>query len=130
MLVPILFSMSGLVAIIACGVFFVHYKSYMKGEVVVEDDYNGPAQIKDASIIIIRFAIRKFNIFRKFFFQYVLHFWVRFLFYIEKSFSYLYIHSRNLFVKSAVKNKNVVPHFWDHLKVYKQEQDKEKEDKA
>lgn len=129
MLVPILFSLSGLVAIITCGVFFAHYNAYFKGKVVVDENYNGPAQVKDASIIIIRFIVRRLNHYRKFFMQYILHVWVRFLFYVDKSFSYLYAQSRNLFVESAVRNKQTVPHFWEHLKVYKKEIDKEEEEK-
>lgn len=129
MLVPILFSLSGLVAITVCGVFFAHYNSYRKGKIVVDEDYNGPAQVKDASIIIIRFLVRRLNHYRKFLFQYILHIWVRFLFYVDKSFSYLYARSRNLFVDTAVKNKHTVPHFWEHLKVYKKEIDKEEEEK-
>ena len=39
----------------------------------------------------------------------------------------MYAKSRNWFVKNAVKNKGTVPHFWEHLKVYKQEMDQEKE---
>lgn len=129
MLVPILFSLSGLVAIMTCGVFSAHYNSYNKGKIVVDENYNGPAQVKDASIIIIRFLVRRLNYYRKFLLQYALHVWVRFLFYIDKSFSYLYAHSRNVFVDTAVRNKQTVPHFWEHLKVYKQERDKEEEEK-
>ena len=51
------------------------------------------------------------------------------MFYLDKGFSKLYATSRNMFVKNAVRNRGTVPHFWNHLKVYKQEMDKEKEDK-
>lgn len=129
MLVPILFSLSGLVAIATCGVFVVHYKAYFAGKVIVEENYNGPAQVKTASIIIIRFLVRKLNYYRKFLLQYALHIWVRFLFYVDKGFSCLYAHSRNVFVDTAVKNKQTVPHFWEHLKVYKKEIDKEEKEK-
>lgn len=129
MLVPILFSLSGLVTIITCGVFGVHYNDYVKGKITVDENYNGPAQVSAAAIIIIRFLVRRLNYYRKFLFQYILHVWVRSLFYIDKGFSFLYARSRDLFVDTAVKNKHTVPHFWDHLKVYKQERDKEEEDK-
>ncbi len=129
MLVPILFSLSGLVTIITCGVFCAHYNSYNNGKIVVDENYNGPAQVKAAVIVIIRFIVRRLNYYRKFLFQYILHVWVRFLFYVDKGFSFLYSHSRNVFMESAVRNKQTVPHFWEHLKVYKQERDKEEDEK-
>jgi hypothetical protein len=53
---------------------------------------------------------------------------VRFMYYFDIWTRKLYEKSRNWFVKNAVKNKGTVPHFWEHLKVYKQEIDKEKQE--
>jgi hypothetical protein len=60
--------------------------------------------------------------------QYVAHLAVRLMFYVDKFSTFMYAKSRNWFVQNAVRNRGTVPHFWNHLKVYKQEMDREKED--
>jgi hypothetical protein len=56
------------------------------------------------------------------------HLMVRAMHYIDIWSSKLYAKSRNWFVQNAVRNRGTVPHFWQHLKVYKQEMDQEKEE--
>ena len=65
---------------------------------------------------------------RKFIMQYVFHIMVRIMYHFDILTTKMYAKSRNWFVKSAVKNKGTVPHFWEHLKVYKQEMNQEKEE--
>jgi hypothetical protein len=65
--------------------------------------------------------------FRRFLLQYIAHLAVRVMYYIDKLTAVLYSKSRNWFVRNAVRNRGTVPHFWEHLKVYKQEMDREKE---
>ena len=60
--------------------------------------------------------------------QYVLHIMLRLMRFVDVTTSLLYAKSRNWFVKNAVRNRGTVPHFWEHLKVYKQEMDQEKKE--
>lgn len=98
-----------------------------KGAIVVDELYNGPEQVSVTLHTIIRFVLRKSILIRKFCIQYLFHFIVRFMYHFDILTTKMYAKSRNWFVKNAVKNKGTVPHFWEHLKVYKQEMDQEKE---
>lgn len=98
-----------------------------KGIVVIAPEYNGPEQVSVTVHTVIRFILKKSVHVRKFVMQYVLHIMVRFMYHFDILTTKMYAKSRNWFVKSAVKNKGTVPHFWEHLKVYKQEMDQEKE---
>jgi hypothetical protein len=98
--------------------------------VQIEEGFNGPEQVRRAILALMRIFLRRTVVWRKIFVQHLLHLGVRVLYYLDKITTELYAYSRNMFVKSAVKNKSTVPHFWEHLKVYKQEIDKEKEEKA
>lgn len=109
-------------------VLLMQARLLLTGKVQIEEGYDGPEQVHRALIVLLRFAVRRFVMLRKLFFQYVLHVWVRFLFYIDKLINMMYARSRNFFVKNAVKNKSSVSHFWEHLKTYKKEIDKEKEE--
>lgn len=99
------------------------------GEIIVEEGFDGPEQVRRALIALLRIFLRRTVVWRKLFYQYMLHAGVRALYYLDRITTDLYARSREMFVKSAVKNKGTVPHFWEHLKVYKQEIDKEKEEK-
>lgn len=98
-----------------------------KGIIVVEASYNGPEQVSATLHTVIRFILRKSILIRKFCLQYLFHIMVRFMYHFDILTTKMYAKSRNWFVKNAVKNKGTVPHFWEHLKVYKQEMDQEKE---
>jgi hypothetical protein len=97
--------------------------------IVIDEAYNGPAQVSTTLHIVIRFLLKRSVYLRKFVIQYVLHFMVRLMYHFDVWTTKLYAKSRNWFVKNAVENKGTVPHFWNHLKIYKQEIDKEKEEK-
>lgn len=98
-----------------------------KGKVTIDESYNGPAQVSTTLIVIIRYILKRSIYFRKFFMQYLFHVIVRIMHYVDKFSSLLYAKSRNWFVENAVRNRGTVPHFWNHLKVYKKEMDQEKE---
>ncbi len=108
----------------------VSYQSFKisYGAIIVDENYNGPSLVSSTIKVIVRFLMRRSIHLRKFLVQYIMHFFVRFMFYLDKWFSILYAKSRDTFYKNAVKNRGTVPHFWNHLKVYKQEMDKEKEE--
>jgi hypothetical protein len=127
MLVTILI-ISGILAAVSAGSILV-FQQYQikKKKIVVEKDYNGPAQVSDTLHIIIRVLLKRSIHIRKFVTQYVFHMMVRFMYFIDRVSFYFYAKSRNWFVKNAVRNRGTVPHFWEHLKVYKQEMDREKE---
>ncbi len=128
MLVPIL-AISGLLAALsALGVLLVQMRLLRLGRVVREEGFDGPAQVSSTVHATLRYLFRRSIHFRKFILQYVFHIFVRFMYYVDTWSSYLYAKSRDLFVKNAVRNRGTVPHFWQHLKVYKQEMDKEKEE--
>ena len=125
----ILLISGAITASIAFGVLLWQQRQLSTGQVTVEVGFNGPEQVKRALLALLRIFLRRTVVWRKIFYQYVLHTGVRILFYLDKITTYLYARSRNMFVKSAVKNKATVPHFWQHLKVYKQEIDREKDEK-
>ena len=125
----LLLSIGGLVALlIAIAIFVLQWYRIEKGIVVPSEDYNGPAQVSTTLLIVIRFMLKRSVYFRKFFMQYMFHIMVRVTYYIDLWTSMLYAKSRNWFVENAVRNRGTVPHFWNHLKVYKKEIDQEREE--
>ncbi len=126
----LLLVLSGILAAIAAGSILV-LQNYRieKGLIVVEENYDGPAQVSAALHAIIRLGLKRSVYVRKFISQYVFHLMVIGMRHVDVWSSKLYAKSRNWFVKNAVQNRGTVPHFWEHLKVYKQEMDKEKESK-
>lgn len=115
-----------LAALAAGSIFVLQYYHIRQGYIIVDPTYNGPAQVSKTLKAIIRFALKRSVYVRKFFVQYIAHLAVRVMYYVDKFSSFLYSKSRNWFVKNAVRNRGTVPHFWEHLKVYKQEMDKER----
>ena len=121
--------LAGLIA--ACGaasILLMQQYRITRGLIVVDSGYNGPAQVSATLHVIIRYALKRSVHFRKFVLQYVIHLFVILLRYMDMWSSRLYAKSRNWFVRNAVRNRGTVPHFWEHLKVYKQEMDREKTD--
>ncbi|MEZ0209007.1 MAG: hypothetical protein ACAH17_02415 [Candidatus Paceibacterota bacterium] len=120
---------AGLIAALMAGSIFV-LQSYKisHGKIEVDSKYNGPADVSLMVHAIIRYGLKRSVAGRKFLLQYVAHLAVRVMYYTDKFTAHLYSKSRNWFVKNAVRNRGTVPHFWEHLKVYKQEMDREKDD--
>jgi hypothetical protein len=58
-----------------------------------------------------------------FIFHWILHFFVIVLGFISDIADYLYSFSRDLFLKTATKEKEIVAKFWPHLKEYKREKE-------
>ncbi len=125
----ILLSVGVLTLFIAIGVFFVQHFKIKKGLIITDENFDGPKQVSSTLIVILRFLLKHSIYFRKFLIQYLFHVFVIFMSYLDKVTFYFYAKSRNWFVRNAVRNRGTVPHFWNHLKVYKQEMDKEKEEK-
>jgi hypothetical protein len=127
-MIILLLVLSGLVAAL-CAVSILGLQQYRiaRGVVTVSPHYNGPAEVSATLHVIIRYLLKRSVYMRKFMMQYVAHLAVRVMYYLDKLSSYLYGRSRNWFVRNAVRNRGTVPHFWNHLKVYKQEMDKERE---
>ena len=125
----LLLVISGLLAALSAGSILVlqHYR-ISRGKIEYDPGYDGPAQVSFTLIAIIRYALKRSVHARKFFLQYVAHLAVRIMYYIDKFTAYMYSKSRNWFVRNAVRNRGTVPHFWEHLKVYKQEMDKERKE--
>ena len=102
-----------------------------KEESVTEENKEATVSGHDALIIatfaLLRIGKRKFLHIKRLLFAYVLHVFVRLLRFFDKVSFALYVKSRNLFIKNAVKNKGTVPFFWEYLKTYKQEVDRERE---
>ncbi len=125
----LLLVISGLLAALLAGSILVLQRFRIaRGIITPESDYNGPGEVSFTLLAIIRYALKRSVHARKFFLQYVAHLAVRVMYYIDKYTAYLYSKSRNWFVKNAVRNRGTVPHFWEHLKVYKQEMDKERDE--
>jgi hypothetical protein len=125
----LLLVISGLLAALSAGSLLV-LQSYRisRHQLSYDPEYNGPAQVSATLLAIIRYALKRSVLVRKFILQYIAHLAVRVMYYIDKLTTYLYSKSRNWFVRNAVRNRGTVPHFWEHLKVYKQEMDKEKDE--
>lgn len=129
MITLILACIGVLFALSAIAILFVQHYKIKKGRIVIDPAYSGGEHVSGVLHVIIRYLLKRSVHVRKFCVQYVLHLMVRFMYYFDIWTRKLYEKSRNWFVKNAVKNKGTVPHFWEHLKVYKQEMDKEKEEK-
>lgn len=129
MLITILVVFGLITLSFAIGLFSLQHYKIKKGLIIVGDEFDGPKQVSVTLVVILRFFLRNSIYFRKFVIQYVLHLFVIFMSHLDKFSFYLYAKSRNWFVRNAVRNRGTVPHFWSHLKVYKQEMDKEKEEK-
>ncbi len=127
MLVPILAILGMIFAISAMSVLLLQKYKIDKGIIVLDESYNGPDQVSVTVHTIIRFLLKKSVYVRKFCTQYLFHIMVRFMYHFDVFTTKMYAKSRNWFVRNAVRNKGTVPHFWEHLKVYKQEMDQEKE---
>lgn len=127
MLILILVAFGTIFALSAMSLLMIQKYKLDKGVIIVDELYNGPEQVSVTLHTIIRFVLRKSILIRKFCIQYLFHFIVRFMYHFDILTTKMYAKSRNWFVKNAVKNKGTVPHFWEHLKVYKQEMDQEKE---
>ena len=125
----LLLVISGMLAAL-CGVSIVVLQAYnvARGRAIINPTYNGPAQVSTTLHAIIRLLLRRSVYIRKFILQYVAHLAVRVMYYVDQFSTFMYAKSRNWFVRNAVRNRGTVPHFWEHLKVYKQEMDREKEE--
>jgi hypothetical protein len=128
MLVLILVIAGLCTALCAGSIFAIQSYKISHGKISIDPSYNGPGDVSLMVHVIIRYGLKRSVAGRKFLLQYVAHLAVRVMYYIDKYTAYLYSKSRNWFVKNAVRNRGTVPHFWEHLKVYKQEMDREKED--
>lgn len=60
------------------------------------------------------------------FFHWLFHFFVLFLKFISHLTDIMYAKARDLFLKTATKDRGVVSTFWHHLKEYKKESEEEK----
>ncbi len=117
------------IAILAIAfMLFVNYKAIKKEEVEIINDNRNIVLLKQYALVFYKFIIKKIIKYFKFIIQYILHILVRVLYFINILTDKIYAKSRNTFVYSATKNRSSVTHFWNHLKVYKREIDKEKED--
>jgi hypothetical protein len=125
----LLLVISGLLAALLAGCIII-LQSYRirRKKISYNPDYNGPAEVSFMLIAIIRYGLKRSVHFRKFLIQYVAHLAVRVMYYTDRLTAFLYSKSRNWFVRNAVRNRGTVPHFWEHLKVYKQEMDKERKE--
>ena len=115
-------------ALASASLLLVQQYKVNKGLLVIDESYNGPEQVSVTVHTIIRYLLKRSVHMRKFCTQYFFHVMVRFMYYFDIWTTKMYAKSRNWFVKNAVQNKGTVPHFWQHLKVYKQEMDQERED--
>lgn len=120
---------SGIVSALSAAAIILSQKYQIShGYIKVDPDFDGPKRVSVTLVAILRFFLRRSVYVRKFIFQYIAHVLVRFMYYTDKLTTFLYTKSRNWFVQNAVRNRGTVPHFWEHLKVYKQEMDKEKQE--
>jgi len=101
-----------------------HFSSKSKMKLERE---NGHELLVIASFALLRIAKRKSAHVRRLLLAYLLHLSVRILRIFDRVSFLLYAKTRNMFIKNAVKNKGTVPFFWEYLKTYKQEIDRERD---
>ena len=130
MSVLLLCTLGVLALLVSVGVLLLQKYQLDRGIIHVEDGYTGPPQVYTALLIVIRYILKRSVYFRKFFMQYMFHFMVRVMYYIDTWTTLLYAKSRNWFVENAVRNRGTVPHFWNHLKAYKKEMDEERDNEG
>ncbi len=129
MIYTIYISVIALAILSAVGIFILNYRELKRGSIeVVKDDQNIKL-FQQYLLYFYKFIIRKITRTYKFMTQYALHIVVRVLYIINILTDKVYAKSRNVFVKNATQNRSTVTHFWDHLKVYKREIDKEQDAK-
>ena len=128
MFITILVAVGMICVLASMSVILLQHYKVARGIIEINPEYNGPKNVSVTVHTIIRFFLKQSVHLRKFFMQYIFHIMVRFMYHFDILTTKMYSKSRNWFVQNAVKNKGTVPHFWDHLKVYKQEMDQEKED--
>ncbi len=117
----------GLLAALLAGSILVYQRYRItRGMIEYNPHYNGPGDVSLTLLAIIRYGLKRSVQMRRFLLQYLAHIAVRVMYYTDKFTAYMYSKSRNWFVKNAVRNRGTVPHFWEHLKVYKQEMDRER----
>jgi hypothetical protein len=121
----------GIIFLLAAWIFLIveGYRMKRSPQDGAEDKnkMSGPEKVTETLHTVVRILLKRSVYVRKFCMQYVLHVMVRGMYYFDIITRKMYEVSRNWFVRNAVKNKGTVPHFWEHLKTYKQEMDKEKE---
>ena len=123
----ILFLLSLFFAIVALAtVLFDMFKNANKGE-REEEKKSGHDALIVTIFAMLRIGKRKLAHVKRLLLAYLLHLSVRVLSVVDKASFFLYVKSRNMFIKNAVKHKGTVPFFWEYLKTYKQEIDREKE---
>lgn len=128
-MLPLILAVIGIVfASSAAAILLIQQHKIRKGLITIDPDFSGPEHVSTTVSTIIRYLLKRSVHLRKFCMQYVLHIMVRGMYHFDLLTTKMYAVSRNWFVKNAVKNKGTVPHFWEHLKVYKQEMDKEREE--
>jgi hypothetical protein len=126
----ILFLLSLFFALVAFAtVLFDMFKNANKGE-GQEEKKSGHDALIVTVFALLRIGKRKIAHVRRLLLAYILHLSVRVLSVVDKASFFLYAKSRNMFIKNAVKHKGTVPFFWEYLKTYKQEIDREKETAA
>ncbi len=128
MFITILIGIGMICVLTSMSVILLQHYRITRGIIQIDTEYNGPKNVSVTVHTIIRYLLKQSVHLRKFFMQYVFHILVRFMYHFDVLTTKMYSKSRNWFVKNAVKNKGTVPHFWDHLKVYKQEMDQEKDE--
>lgn len=113
--------------IILSFVIFQRILAVRKGVVSISADYDGIRVAEARFDELLAILSEKLVQYRKLFVQYLLHSLVRFLAWWKDATQSLYAVSRNHFLKTAVKNKDAIPLFWEHLKEYKAQIEKERE---
>lgn len=117
------------IAILAIALMvFASYRLIKKGEIEIINDNRNMLLLQQYFLAFYKFIVKKIIRYFKFATQYILHILVRVLYFINILTDKIYAKSRDTFVSSATKNRSSVVHFWNHLKVYKREIDKEKKD--
>lgn len=123
----ILFLLSLFFALVAFATVLLDMSKGKREEEGQEVKVSGHDALIVTVFALLRIGKRKIAHVRRLLLAYLLHLSVRVLSIVDKASFFLYAKSRNLFIKNAVKHKGTVPFFWEYLKTYKQEIDREKE---
>lgn len=108
-------------------VIFSHSLDLKRGNIKEPENLNSISNFFHTIDILIKFFIKQ--VIRRYHFviHYILFIVLQFFTLIKVGTNYVYNRVRKHFIKKSIENQSHLVYFWDYLKKYKKEMDKEKD---
>lgn len=107
---------------------YKHYKYLNSDDVEIDENYNSVKFFFATLDHILKVYLRRVAKIYKVYSHYMYLIILKGIDKIQLIMDWIYDKIRGRFVRKSVADKSLVVHFWDHLKNYKREIDKEKEE--